>query len=73
MGEKLEMHSQKFNYVYKRNHTKNLVMMLEDKHYFKFESVITYRNISYYDLLGKIMKYYSIRIKENKGKSKQFD
>ena len=30
--------------------------MLEDKHYSKFENVITCRNISYYSLLDRIMR-----------------
>ena len=65
MGEKLEMHSQKFNYVYKRNHTKNLVMMLEDKHYFKFGGVITCGNDHYYSFFIRIMGLKRIRDAHN--------
>ena len=48
-------------------------MMLDDKHYFKFEGVITCKNVSYSGILCKIMKSYHIRMEETKGKSKDVD
>ena len=68
MREKLETHSEMFSDVHKRNHAYNSKMMLEDKHNFKFNGVITCRNTSYYSLLIKMIKSYPMKIEEKKEK-----
>ena len=47
--------------------SQNSGMMLEDKHYYKFMVVITYRNTSYYSILSKIMKPYRTKKTREKG------